>query len=78
MAIKVIKENHGVIAWEVTCPSCFSIMQFENEDEYFSDGKEDGVRYTSKYIFCPVCGEKIVTFSAFGGFTNTYKKKVYK
>ena len=78
MAIKVIKENHGKIAWEITCPSCFSILEFESGDEYLSENKENGVRYTENYIYCPVCKERIVTFSALGGFINMYKKKIYR
>ena len=45
---------------EITCENCGSILAYTKNDIENSSGEYFGDFYSSTYITCPVCKEKII------------------
>lgn len=47
--MKVIENNYNKFPMKVTCASCDSVIELENEDDLTEDG------YSEFYWLCPLC-----------------------
>lgn len=57
--MRIIK--HGTLnEIEITCENCGSVLAYTKNDIKNSSGEYSGDFYSSTYIICPVCKEKII------------------
>lgn len=55
--IRII-ERRPIMGYQVTCPRCGSVFQFEENDYNSSYDRSSEIRY----INCPVCGRMVYSY----------------